>query len=296
MIVKLAKHSGFCFGVKRAINIAMEASEEYKEVVTLGSIIHNPQMVKKLEREHVFKVSSVEEIDGRPTLIRSHGIKKEDYETLKKKNIKIIDATCPYVSKAQENAAKLSSDGYFVVIMGDRSHPEVIAIRSYIAGESMVVETADELDFPKKRKIALISQTTKNLENFQNIAETLVPKCDELRVINTICSATTVRQNATLELAKNSDLMIVIGGKNSSNTKMLAKICTKFIETHHIETETELDEIWFENKEKIGLSAGASTPDWIIVNVYNKIMKSLGKTCEEVRQVDEIPGFLGGKK
>ncbi|MCD4818800.1 MAG: 4-hydroxy-3-methylbut-2-enyl diphosphate reductase [Candidatus Cloacimonetes bacterium] len=291
MNVRIAKNSGFCFGVKRAIRIALEASETNSEIVTLGSIIHNPQMVEKLNKKEIYRVDSIEEIKGRPTLIRSHGIKKTELEELKKKNIEIIDATCPYVYKAQQYASKLSDEGYPVIILGDESHPEVIAIRSYISGENYVV--VDPLKIPAKRfkKVAVISQTTRSIEDLKKLIQALLPMCIELRIINTICSATSVRQEASLKLAQESDLMIVIGGKKSSNTKMLAKISAQFIETHHIETEKELSLKWLKNKENIGITAGASTPDWIIVNVYNKILKCLGNENKMVNNVKAIPGF-----
>jgi len=291
MNVKIAKNSGFCFGVKRAIRIALDASEMNSEIVTLGSIIHNPQMVEKLNEKKIFMVNSIEEINGKPTLIRSHGIKKAEFEELQKKGIEIIDATCPYVYKAQRYASQLSEEGYPIIILGDESHPEVIAIRSYISGENYVVE--DPLKIPQKKfsKVAVISQTTRNIDDLKKLIQTLIPKCNELRIINTICNATSVRQEASLKLAQESDLMIVIGGRNSSNTKMLAKISAQFIETHHIETEKELSFKWLENKKNIGLTAGASTPDWIIVNVYNKILKCLGNEKKMVENVKAIPGF-----
>jgi 4-hydroxy-3-methylbut-2-enyl diphosphate reductase len=291
MNVKIAKNSGFCFGVKRAIRIASEASEKFEQIVTLGPIIHNPQMVEKLEEKGIFSIEESDAIQKRPTIIRSHGIKKEMMEELLQKKIEIIDATCPYVAKAQQYAARLSKDNYVVIILGDESHPEVQALRSYITGENYIVNDKNAL--PEKRFItaAVISQTTRSIQDLQELVAKLVPLCNELLVINTICSATTIRQNATLKLAKESDIMIVIGGKKSSNTKMLAKICEEFIETHHIETESEICSQWFDNKENIGITAGASTPDWVILEVYNEIVNMLGLSAKMVKHVEEIPGF-----
>ncbi len=290
MKVRIARNSGFCFGVKRAIKVALKTSENNHEIVTLGPIIHNPQMVEKLESENIFKVDKIEQIKGRPTIIRSHGIKKEILEELEKNNIEIINATCPYVSKTQDYAKSLSEDGYELIILGDRNHPEVKALRSYVNKEVMIVANADELAEKQFKKVGIISQTTRRVEDLQELVKKLVPKCHEIRVINTICNATTIRQNSTLALAKESDVMIVIGGKNSSNTKMLAKICESFVKTYHIETACEIDRKWFKDKQDIGLTAGASTPDWIIVEVYNEILECIGN-INKVDNIEDIPGF-----
>ncbi len=290
MNVRIAKNSGFCFGVKRAIKIALKTSRDNHEIVTLGPIIHNPQMVAKLESKKIFKVDNIEQIKGRPTIIRSHGIKKEILEELEKNNIEIINATCPYVSKTQDYAKSLSEEGYELIILGDRNHPEVKALRSYVDKEVMIVANADELADKQFKKVGIISQTTRRVEDLQELVTRLVPKCHELRVINTICNATTIRQNSTLALAKESDVMIVVGGKNSSNTKMLAKICESFVKTYHIETACEIDKKWFKDKQDIGLTAGASTPDWIIVEVYNEILECIGN-INKVDNIENIPGF-----
>jgi 4-hydroxy-3-methylbut-2-enyl diphosphate reductase len=290
MSVKIAPNSGFCFGVKRAIKIALEAAQKENDIVTLGPIIHNPQMVEKLENEGVHKVVDLHEIKGRPTIIRSHGVEKEVFEQLEKEGVEVINATCPYVSKTQQVARELHEKGFQVIIMGDKQHPEVIALQSYVEGSVIIVENAEQVKYRKFRKVGLISQTTKHIRDLEELVKTLISRCDELYVVNTICNATTIRQSSTIELAQESDLMIVIGGRNSSNTKMLAKICRKFVETYHIETECEIECKWFKDKENIGITAGASTPDWIIVEVYNKINKCMGDTIQ-VQRVEDIPGF-----
>ncbi|MDO9577996.1 MAG: 4-hydroxy-3-methylbut-2-enyl diphosphate reductase [Candidatus Cloacimonadales bacterium] len=291
MSVKIAKNSGFCFGVKRAIKIAFEASHSVDNIITLGPIIHNPQMVEKLAEEGIVSVNNLNEINGRPTIIRSHGIKKETLQQLKAGNINIINATCPYVSKTQEYGEQLSREGYTVIILGDKDHPEVEALRSYVEGDVRIVGTADELPTRQYDRVGIICQTTRNIKDLQELGQKLIPLCREIRIVNTICNATTVRQASTIELAKESDLMIVIGGKNSSNTKMLAKISENYVETYHIETEREIEEKWFENRSRIGITAGASTPDWIIVEVYNKILKCMGNIDKIVENIEDIPGF-----
>lgn len=291
MIVKIAKNSGFCFGVKRAINIALDAAKTHKHIVTLGPIIHNPQMVEKLAQEGIESVEDLDAIRNRPTIIRSHGVKKETLLLLKESGVEIINATCPYVSKAQEHAQLLSREGYQVIILGDKNHPEVKALRSYLNGEVVIVENADQLPSQKFGKIGIICQTTRNVSDLENLVQKLIPRSHEIRIINTICNATTVRQASTIELAKESDVMIVIGGKNSSNTKMLAKICENYVETYHIETEREIECKWFIEKENVGITAGASTPDWIIVEVHNKIIECMGNIDRKVKNIKDIPGF-----
>lgn len=290
MSVRIARNSGFCFGVKRAIKIALKTSKDNHEIVTLGPIIHNPQMVAKLESENILKVDNIEQIKGRPTIIRSHGIKKEILEELEKNNIEIINATCPYVSKTQDYAKSLSEDGYELIILGDRDHPEVKALRSYVDKEVIIVANADELVDKQFKKVGIISQTTRRVEDLQDLVKRLVPRCHEMRVINTICNATTIRQNSTLALARESDVMVVVGGKNSSNTKMLARICESFVKTYHIEIACEIDKSWFKDKQDIGLTAGASTPDWVIVEVYNEILECIGN-INKVDKIEDIPGF-----
>ncbi|MBC8385903.1 MAG: 4-hydroxy-3-methylbut-2-enyl diphosphate reductase [Candidatus Cloacimonetes bacterium] len=291
MNVRLAKNSGFCFGVKRAINIALEAAEKYDDIVTLGPIIHNPQMVKNLKEQGIRNVMKISEINKRPTIIRSHGIKKDVFEKLKTEHIEIINATCPYVSKTQQYAEQLCNEGYQLVILGDKDHPEVNALQSYSNKKVIIVSDPKELPGNHFNKIGVISQTTRTIEDLKDLVSSLIPKCRELKVMNTICNATSVRQSATIKLAKESDLMIVIGGKNSSNTKMLARICSKIIETHHIEVAEEIGKEWFNNKCDIGLTAGASTPDWIIVEVYNKISECLGDIIMKASSIADIPGF-----
>lgn len=291
MKIRIAKNSGFCFGVKRAINMALEAAKTNDSIITLGPIIHNPQMVAKLAEKGIISLNDSNQINGRTTIIRSHGIKKNTLEKLRKEGIEIINATCPYVSKTQDHGRQLSQNGYQVIILGDKDHPEVKALKSYIEGKVIIIASADELINDKFDRVGIICQTTRSVEDLQLLVQKLIPLSYEIRIINTICNATNVRQQSTIALAKMSDLMVVIGGKNSSNTKMLAKISEKFVKTYHIETLSEIEDKWFKEKENIGLTAGASTPDWIIVEVYNKIIECMGNISPKVNKVDDIPGF-----
>lgn len=291
MEIRLAKNSGFCFGVKRAIKMAHDQADKRKEkLVTIGPIIHNPQVVKRLEDINVYSVDDLSEIEGTPAIIRSHGIAKESKELLAHRNIELIDATCPYVEKLQSTGERLSQEGYFVVVLGNKNHPEVLALISYLSGKYLVVESPEEIVDLKAKKVAFISQTTQTYEVFQKIVKKLLDTTFELHIVNTICSATTIRQDSTRLLAQASDLMIIIGGKMSSNTKMLAKISQEFAETHHLETKQELLAEWFTNKKKIGISAGASTPDDLIIEVYNNIINISGSGTI-VHSIKEIPVF-----
>lgn len=291
MIVRLAKNSGFCFGVKRAIRIAEDESKKRGEkLVTIGPIIHNPQVVKRLEELDIYSIDNLDEIEKTPVIIRSHGISKESMKVLLDKKVDIVDATCPYVAKLLSTGAKLSDEEYFIVVFGTKEHPEVVALTSYLSKDFLVVDSVEELVDLKAKRVALISQTTQTFSTFKKLVEKILDTTFELHIVNTICNATTVRQNSTKDLAQESDLMIIIGGKMSSNTKMLAKISQEFAETHHIETKNELKIEWFADKKKIGISAGASTPDDLIIEVYNNIINISGSE-KIVNSIDDIPVF-----
>ncbi len=275
MKIETAKHSGFCFGVKRAIQIANETAQNNKKTITLGPIIHNPQMVEFLRKKGIHSIDDINKISDETIIIRSHGITAENYKLLVEKDLNIVDATCPFVKKAQEFAQKLTKDGYQLYILGEKDHPEVEALLSYI-DDSAVVITNPDVDFkkPTQRKVALIAQTTQSEEKFEGLAKKLIHFSEELYVVKTICNATILRQETTRNLSQKVDIMIVIGGKNSANTTRLAEIaraegCTTF----HIETEGELKEVWFKDVDNVGISAGASTPNWIINSVKEKIKK-----------------------
>ena len=325
--IRLAKNSGFCFGVKRAIKLAEQTAKKYGRATTIGPIIHNPQMVENLKIAGVIAVEDIDLIEDGPVIIRSHGIPIETLSVLQKKKLEIIDATCPYVSKAHEFVKLADKEKYQIFILGNPDHPEIIALKSYIESKVFFVvdnffhsdkeesisetkeryiTTLDNLPNEKFSKRAVICQTTQNVSNLRKLAELLMPISNELRIFNTICNATNVRQESSLELARLCSLMIVIGGKNSSNTKMLARLCSEHAPTKHIEVAEELEEDWFKNlcvsdietsakcrktNTFVGLTAGASTPDWIIIDVYNKIKEMVGDTANLVESVEAIPGY-----
>jgi len=293
--IRLAKNSGFCFGVKRAIRLAEETSEKYGKATTIGPIIHNPQMVEKLSRVGVNAVDDIHLITESPVIIRSHGITEENLKVLQEKNLEIVDATCPYVAKAHEYAMSADAENYHIIILGNPTHPEIIALRSHIRSDVQILDKIENLENRKYTKVAVVCQTTQNIENLHKLTSLLLPITKELRVFNTICDATNIRQSSSIELARVSDLMIVIGGKNSSNTMMLYKLCSEITTTKHIEAVNEISKAWFDEviqkKGSIGLTAGASTPDWIILEIYNKIKAIAGSSADFAQSIDEIPGY-----
>ena len=273
MNIKLASSYGFCFGVKRAIKIA----EKYTGAKTYGPLIHNKDEIDRLKKG--FNIGLAEKFeDVNPedsVVIRTHGIPKNELQLLRDQENQIIDATCPYVTTPQKIVEKMSQDGYSIVIFGDKSHPEIKGVVSYAKDlkSAFIVNDEAELKYlPILSKVAVVAQTTRKPEDFLKVVNSLIVNHKEVRVFNTICNATFENQDAAAELAKNADVMIVIGGKHSSNTKQLHSISKSFCtESYLIENEKELECSWFDNKELCGISAGASTPDWIVQNVINKI-------------------------
>ena len=271
MEVILAEHLGFCYGVKRAIEIARQNASTDGTSSTLGPIIHNPQMVERLKNEGVGTVSSLDEMEDGLVIIRSHGVGPKVYEKAESRGLELVDATCPHVKKAQLSAKLLSEEGYTVVIVGEKNHPEVKSIFEWTEQNAYIIETEAEVDaLPSIGKLGIVSQTTFSGEKFRSIVSCLLEKSREIKILRTICTATDLRQASALELAKKVDVMIVVGGKNSANTTRLAQLCAKECQTYHIETAAELQDEWFDKIKKIGITAGASTPDWIIKEVYQK--------------------------
>jgi len=270
--IELAKSYGFCFGVKRAIEIAENSSG----AVTYGELIHNPLEIARLKAEHnVGLAKNLQDINSDTVIIRTHGITKEDKELLEKQNKSLIDATCPFVTKPQQIVEEMSKNGYDVVIFGDINHPEVKGVKSYSVNQkrTFVVLSVDELKQIKlHEKIAVVAQTTRKISEFLKLTNYLIQNYKEVRVFNTICNATFENQDAVRELSQKADIMIIIGGKNSSNTKQLYLISKQHCnDSYLIENEDELKPEWFKDKDLCGVSAGASTPEWLIQNIINKI-------------------------
>lgn len=271
MEVMLAESLGFCYGVKRAIKIARENASADGTACTLGPIIHNPQMVAQLAEEGVGKVDDLSEMDAGRIIIRSHGVGPDVYEAAEKKGLELVDATCPHVRRAQMAAHELTDDGYQVVIVGEKHHPEVKSIIEWSGDQAAVVETEEEAEaLGSIGRLGVVAQTTFSGEKFKSIIAILLDKSNDIRILRTICNATDQRQAAAIALAGEVDLMLVIGGRNSANTTRLAQLCAMKCQTYHIETAAELQDEWFDKINKIGITAGASTPDWVIKEVYQK--------------------------
>ncbi len=266
-----AKRAGFCFGVKRAVDMAFSAAGQGEGVYTLGPIIHNPQVIKKLKSEGVQPVESINGRKIKTLIIRTHGVPRETSHELKKKKYRVIDATCPFVKKAQYYAKLLREENYQVVIIGDKEHPEVKGLMSYAGPDAIVVNKDDTLPALKSR-VGVVVQTTQPIGVLRKFVSNTVGSVKELKVFNTICNSTALRLKETEGIAQAVDAVIVVGGKNSANTTQLANFCLSMsVPTYHIETASEVKDEWFENIEKVGITAGASTPDWIIEEVADRI-------------------------
>ncbi len=278
--VEKAQEMGFCFGVRQALKIVEEAASQYGRIQTLGAIVHNPQVVAMLAARGVMVAENLQELKGKFVAIPSHGVGEQVLEEIKSRGLQVVDATCPFVRKAQRTAKELAKAGFLVVVFGDASHPEVRGVLGWMKGMGIAaLGEPDVLNLnPRPARLGILSQTTQSPSQFarfvSRVADSLTPELKELRVVNTICDATKKRQEAALELARRVAMMIVVGGKNSANSRRLAEICTAAgVETHHIETAEELQESWLKGQHHIGITAGASTPDEAIEEVIQKLKR-----------------------
>jgi 4-hydroxy-3-methylbut-2-enyl diphosphate reductase len=279
MEVTVAKSAGFCFGVKRAVEMVYQEAEKERKVYTLGPIIHNEQVVADLQQKGVGVLESVEDIkeEGITIIIRSHGVGRETLEALQKKNVQIVDATCPFVKKIHNIVQEKQQEGYGIIVVGNASHPEVEGICGWCKKECIVVETpqdAVKCTFPPRKKVCVVAQTTFNYKKFEDIVDILSKKSYDILIMNTICNATEERQTEAGTIARLSDAMIVIGGKHSSNTQKLYEICkAECLDTHFIQTLDDLDLNLFQSFRSVGITAGASTPNNIIKEVQSYVRK-----------------------
>jgi 4-hydroxy-3-methylbut-2-enyl diphosphate reductase len=285
MEIILAEKMGFCFGVKRTVNETQKLIDQNSiNAITFGPIIHNNDVITYFNQKGITYVNNLEELKQKlkekkinTVVIRTHGVRKDILEEIKKLNLKVINGTCPYVTKVHKIVEKMSREGYPILIIGKADHPEIIGVTGYIDNNVpyFIIKDEEELnqiDFSKIKKIAVVSQTTEKIEKVQKIVSKLITFIPEVRYFKTICYATDENQEAVHKLAPNVDIMIVIGGKSSSNTKKLFEIAKQYCDrTYHIENEKDLDIKWFNYHDKVGITAGASTPDWVIHNVINKI-------------------------
>lgn len=271
MQIKIAKSLGFCFGVKRAIGIA----QQNRGSVTIGPLIHNNAEINRLKNDYdVEVVDDLTQIENeQDAVIRTHGIERDKKRLLEKKGVNLIDATCPFVTKPQNIVEQMSKEGYDVIIFGDKKHPEIKGVLSYGNERTFVVNCVDELQKIRlNQQVAIVSQTTRKPDDFAKLVNYLTLNYKEIRVFNTICNATFENQDAARDLAKEVDVMVIIGGKHSSNTKQLLNIALQECKSSYlVENVDDLKKEWFDDKTICGISAGASTPDWIIDNIVTKI-------------------------
>jgi len=273
MEVVLADKAGFCFGVKRAINTAFEAAAKGK-VYCLGPLIHNPQEVERLRKAGVKTVEDFSSLQpGDFLIIRSHGVPPQVLEQARAKGLMIIDLTCPFVGKAQRDAEALCREGYQVVVVGEKQHPEVQSILGYAGPNALVVETAEDVrDDLFQSRLGVVAQTTQSYGNFSEIVLKLLSLSKELKVFNTICNSTKERQDSAHALAGEVEVMLVVGGRNSANTSRLVSVCrSEGKPTYHIEVADEIKPEWLAGVSRVGVTAGASTPDWVLEGVMKKL-------------------------
>ena len=280
MEVIRAKTAGFCFGVERAVNTVYEQIEQYasEPIFTYGPIIHNEEVIKDLQRKGVNVLRSEEELDQLQrgvVIIRSHGVEKRIYEKLNKKGITIVDATCPFVKKIHNIVQKESAEGRYIVIIGNPEHPEVEGIRGWAGERVSVIQNAEDIEnlpLQKNEFVCVVSQTTFNYNKFKDLVEIISEKSYDIHVLNTICNATKERQTEAKSIAEKVDAMIVIGGKNSSNTQKLYEICRRECEnTYYIQTLADLEFDRFQSVQYVGITAGASTPNKLIEEVSKHV-------------------------
>ena len=276
MQCEIADHAGFCWGVKRALKIAEKtAAESEGPVTSLGPIIHNPTIVDNLHRQGVATEKDVDAIESGTIVIRAHGIPPETFKKIEEKGLKVADATCPIVKKSQRFARRLTEQGYQVVIVGDRHHPEIIGILGHTDGTAVVIDSPEELNQAQLRdKVGLIAQTTHSVAEYKTVEDAVASRVPESKACDTLCFETVRQQANTVELAQRTDVMIVVGGRNSANTVRLANMCKSTgVETFHVENAEELKLEWFAGKSFAGVTGGASTPDFLIHEVAEWIEK-----------------------
>jgi 4-hydroxy-3-methylbut-2-enyl diphosphate reductase len=270
MQVKIAKTAGFCWGVRRTVDKVMEVAEAgAAPVVTLGPVIHNPQAVEAMRKKGVSAVRAISDVaDGTTVVVRTHGAPKGELSAAKERGLEVVDGTCPYVKYPQVAVQRLSREGYHVVVVGDAEHAEVKGVASYAEGPVTVVKPGGPVPELSAKKVAVLAQTTCIGAAFERVVGALALRHPEVRALNTICSDTEERQEDARQLAREVDAVVVVGGKASANTRHLAEICKEVQpRTWHVETEDELQAGWFAGCSTVGISAGASTPDWVVEGV-----------------------------
>ena len=279
MEIEVAREIGLCFGVRRAITLLTEAARKYDKVEILGPVAHNQRLVQQLDNAGVKMVANLEDVRGEVIAIPTHGVGPDVLTKMEARKLNIIDVTCPIVKRAQSAATKLARAGFTIIIFGEAEHSEVKGLLGWAGGKGMAAlslnQIASQMKQPPPARLGIISQTTQNKTYFTNfvnqVITTFIPKTSEIRIINTLCQAIGTRLEAAIKLAQKSQLIIVIGGRNSANTKRLAEACSAIVETHPVHTAEEIRKSWRTGKHHIGITAGASTPDAAIQEVIAKL-------------------------
>ncbi len=281
MEIILARDMGFCWGVRRAIEIMERAAQEKGEIISLGPIVHNPLVMARLEEKGVRLLEGGRMPARQPLAITAHGAGPEVYQRARAEGVEVIDTTCPIVTRSQRWAKRMAEQGFTVVVFGDAEHREVKGVLAWTQGKGIAVKDVDEVPAHASR-LAVISQTTQNPDKFADFVGRLLRQrmdtIHELRLVNTLCNVTSSQQEAARELAREADVVIVVGGRNSANTRHLVEVCREEgAETYHIEKAEELDPAWLQGKERVGITAGASTPDWAVEEVVARIQEWAGQ-------------------
>lgn len=264
---------GFCFGVRRAVSKVLKEAEKTKRTIyTLGPLLHNPQVVTELEEKGIVPVRDIRDIASGVVAYRSHGIRKEEEAYAREHGLETIDATCPFVKRVRQRATYLEKHGYTVVIVGDEAHPEVASVLSYLDNGGIVIQTPRPIE---AKKVGVVSQTTQDIDTLRAVVGSLLEQVEEIRVYNTICESTYWRKREAVGLAKSVEVMLVVGGKSSSNTTKLYEMVKKIQpNSYHIETEGEIKPEWFGGIKTVGITGGTSTPDQMIEKV-ERLVKNL---------------------
>ena len=277
--VIIAEHAGACYGVERALSMALKAAQEARQPVhTLGPLIHNPLVVADLEQRGVSPAATPDDAGTGTLVVRAHGVTPQVSAHARELGLDVIDATCPYVKRVHHAAEKLAREGYQVLVIGEIGHPEVQGIMGHAGENALVVSSEEEIDaLALAKRVGIVVQTTQTIELLRRIVARLLGRVEELRVVNTSCEATSERQNAARDVAREADCMIVVGGRESGNTQRLAQICHEMCaKTHHIEDASEIDPAWLAGAETIGITAGASTPAEHIERARTRIHEIVG--------------------
>lgn len=291
MEIRRAKVLGFCVGVRRAVQL-IEREVEEEKLETLGAVVHNPHVVEDLERRGAKVIEEISQARSRRVAITAHGVGERVYKRIEGRGLGLVDTTCPIVSRAQRAARDLAQEGFEIVIFGEADHPEVRGILGWTRGRGVAILDPTAPIEPHRRRVALLSQTTKGQESFvqfiSDFLEMNIERLNEVRIVNTTCPETGKRYGAATELARWADLVLVVGGRNSANTRRLAETCARQeVETHHIEDAGEIELGWLQDKERVGVTAGASTPDAAIEAVVRRVAELAGLLKRPLVEVGE---------